>query len=616
MNGGKLVIGTELDTKSFDAQIEATRKKLEMLEKSADETNIPEKFRRSAEETRQLNVEIEKTRNQLLSLEQQQAKANKTNDVGFKNALSSLKKFALGLIGIRGLYSLASRASSAWLSQDTELAQKFQNIWLGLGAVLQPVLEGLANILLKLLGYVNEFVKAFTGGRVDLIANANAIAIKKQANAMKELKNQTYGFDELNIQQVNNSSSSGSTTSGMIPSIELDPGLVNTVTTIGNVLGNIYGYLKDIIDWCKKHLGTSGTIMLGIGVILGIKALPSAGGTGLLAIYAVALAIYDLFKLIGLVKDWKDTKEAADNVSKSLDVTRDSAKGAKDRILEMFDGKTYEEKRKGIKNLLDITRTNIKDVEKTTTDWEKATDFSVKGIVNSLDGVGDDYKKLRDNAVISASGQIDALIELANQGELTDDEYKQVTELITQYFDTMEDHNNKTMGLLKSDVDDAKNKFQSLNGLKAKMEIEVTTNDKTKTITQKINTQIANTAGGMISGGNPLTIAFQLINATTKAVKQVYGATGGVLNKCAVSSIINNPGRGVYLGNNTIGGESGPEGLIPLTDPNAMTELGETIARYIPINITNVTKLDSKILNKETKTISNDMDFIRNGGVA
>ena len=110
-----------------------------------------------------------------------------------------------------------------------------------------------------------------------------------------------------------------------------------------------------------------------------------------------------------------------------------------------------------------------------------------------------------------------------------------------------------------------------------------------------------------------------IANILSQAIKfstTAFGATGGVLNKCASGSIINNPGRGVYLGNNTIGGEAGKEGLIPLTDPNAMTELGETIGRYITVNLTNITKLDSKTINKENRTISNDMDFIRNGGGA
>ena len=136
----KLVIGTELDTKSFDAQIEATRKKLEILEKSADDSKLPKSLRRSADEAAELNKEIEKTRNELIRLQEQQNKLDKSDGMNFKNGLKGLKKFALGLIGIRGLYSLARKASSTWLSQDTELAKKFQNVWLGLGAALQPVL--------------------------------------------------------------------------------------------------------------------------------------------------------------------------------------------------------------------------------------------------------------------------------------------------------------------------------------------------------------------------------------------------------------------------------------------------------------------------------------------
>ena len=170
MNGGKLVIGIATDTKSFDAQIEATRRKLEMLEKSADESKMPKSIRRTAEEQQKLNVEIEKTRNELIRLQNLQNQDTKESSKGWNLKLSGLKKFAMGLIGIRGIYSLVRKASSTWLSQDTELAKKFQNMWLVIGAALQPVLEALANVFMKLIGYLNVFVKAFTGGNVDLIA--------------------------------------------------------------------------------------------------------------------------------------------------------------------------------------------------------------------------------------------------------------------------------------------------------------------------------------------------------------------------------------------------------------------------------------------------------------
>ena len=57
------------------------------------------------------------------------------------------------------------------------------------------------------------------------------------------------------------------------------------------------------------------------------------------------------------------------------------------------------------------------------------------------------------------------------------------------------------------------------------------------------------------------------------------------LPRLKAGGIINLPGRGIPVGGGTaIGGESGREGVIPLTDSQAMETLGEAIGRYITIN--------------------------------
>lgn len=49
---------------------------------------------------------------------------------GIDKVTSKIKRFALSLFSIRGIYALVSRASSAYLSQDTELANKLQSVWI------------------------------------------------------------------------------------------------------------------------------------------------------------------------------------------------------------------------------------------------------------------------------------------------------------------------------------------------------------------------------------------------------------------------------------------------------------------------------------------------------
>ena len=590
----KLVIGTELDTKSFDAQIEVTKRKLEMLERYADETKMPKKIKRTTEEQQKLNVEIEKTRNELIRLQEAQLKSNRTQEEGTEKEikkwdlnLKGLKKFALGLIGIRGLYSLARRASSAWLSQDTELTKKFQNVWLGLGAALQPVLEWLANTMMKLLGYINEFVKAFTNGKVDLVARANAIAIKKQAESMKELKNQTYGFDELNIQQVNDNKSDSSSVGGIkIP--ELNSNIVKIIGDIGRGLG-------DISRWVEKNLGVNGPITLGIAAIIGVKLL--GGGTGLLGILAILILIHETLQLINALKQIKEINKTFEQNTKGMSEYNK-------KIAELTGN--YEE----------LAKSGEMTKEKQE-QWEKSLKVLNQGIDNHSNSLA------KNKGFTSKTREEQK--ELLKQTELLVGSYEEMAKTVglsenasKDYLKALENQRTvmKNLGQDTGEVDkkiaDLKTQIGNLGEINPKVKIEVSIDDKTKEKMNQIQKRFNEFATNVSKNPSIANILSQAIKFSTTA----FGATGGVLNKCASGSIINNPGRGVYLGNNTIGGEAGKEGLIPLTDPNAMTELGETIGRYITVNLTNITKLDSKTINKENRTISNDMDFIRNGGGA
>ena len=81
--------------------------------------------------------------------------------------------------------------------------------------------------------------------------------------------------------------------------------------------------------------------------------------------------------------------------------------------------------------------------------------------------------------------------------------------------------------------------------------------------------------------------------------------------KLAVGGIVNMPGRGVPVGG-AITGEAGAEGVIPLTDEQAMDMLGQSIGRHITINFTNVTRLNSREIARETKRVNQENSFMTN----
>src|SRR5699024_7121969 len=91
---------------------------------------------------------------------------------GFNRLTKKISRYALSLFSLGTIYSLVSRASSAYLTQDVELANKLQSAWIGLGAILAPIIEKMANYIIKLVSYINVFAQALTG--VNYIAKATS----------------------------------------------------------------------------------------------------------------------------------------------------------------------------------------------------------------------------------------------------------------------------------------------------------------------------------------------------------------------------------------------------------------------------------------------------------
>ena len=89
-------------------------------------------------------------------------------------------------------------------------------------------------------------------------------------------------------------------------------------------------------------------------------------------------------------------------------------------------------------------------------------------------------------------------------------------------------------------------------------------------------------------------------------------AKGGiVVPKLANGGIINQPGRGVPIAS-AIGGESGREGVIPLTDSQQMAMLGEAIGKYITINASITNTMNGRVISRELQRIQQENSFASN----
>ncbi|MDD7757177.1 MAG: hypothetical protein PUJ51_22245 [Clostridiales bacterium] len=417
---GIVKIVTELETKSIDGQIAKLEKNLErMVSTLKEDAKVPISLKLTEEEKLNLISDVEKTKNRILSLRESMAdtgdegsKMGEKTTKSIKKGVSSLKKFALSLFSIQSIYRLVSRASSAWLSQDTELAQKLQNVWLGLGALVSPVIEKISDLMLKALGYLNEFVKALSGGRIDFIAKANAKALEKQTKAQKELNRQTYDFDEIRKQQEQNAGASTGISGGGISIPELDNRIVKKlqdlakwlrenqelVKGLGIAFGVSFGAYKiaSLLSNIGKLIGvaSAGTGLAGLGAILGTLAQIGVIAIGVSLLYT-GLTGRDLIN---------DLKEAYNGI-KALNEIEQEQREANKKLLEdsltIIEATNEELEKEGnsqerINQLEDIKKDNVEDIKKYLEDWQILYGLSEDEIKRINDALKDDKTSVDD----------------------------------------------------------------------------------------------------------------------------------------------------------------------------------------------------------------------------
>ena len=547
------------------------------------------KYQQVNEQVTQYKQKIESVK-----LQKQVADANRLkdsfNNVGksIQGSIKSVARLALGIFGVRSAFMFLRRASSDLANYDKQYATNLEYIRYALTQAIAPVLRWIVEMVAKLLGYINAIMQGWFG--INLFSRGSAENFNKMKRAsngisktVKEIRKQLSGFDEINMltDQSDTGTSVGAGGIGM-PSFDLSKmqgeppawlkWIIDNKDLILSVLAGIVSFLTLL------RLGLDGIKSLGIGLVIGgivyaiqnlIKYLndPSWKNFGGI-IEGIGVAIIGVGAIIGslpvavagaavliagiVIKYWDQIKAV---LQKGIDWLREQS----DFVHEIF-GDT-------LGRIYDTVVENLQDVLKIFDTY-----FTM-------------IKKIFDGLIKFVKGVFTGNWQMAWQG--VQDIFKSAFEGMAKIWDTIFKIIIRSIGTVaKTTADIIGSVFKT------------TINAAIEAIEEILNQPI------------------EAINGFIDVINAIPGVEMPTLPKLslprlAVGGIVNMPNKGTLVGG-AIAGESGREGVIPLTDSQAMAELGREIGKNVLVNLTNITQMNGRVIGRELKQVQSEQDFAFN----
>lgn len=415
-------IQVDINMKTLDKDIERTRAEIQRLNEEMQDyqkfgyTSSPfykniikdleiatQKLQQYEQAQAEVNAEMEES-------ERISAKSTVKIGRGFDSLTKKISRYALSLFSLGTIYSLVSRASSAYLSQDIELANKLQSAWVGLGAILAPVIEKMADLIIRLVSYVNVFVTALTG--VNYIAQATAKYMNNVADSAKKANKQLASFDELNNLSDSSTSTATNNPFEVFEDVKLNPKIVES-------LQDLAYWLKENWNWIKVVGATLLTVFAvsklagavrGIGTVT--KALGATGLMGALTPFITLGAIAITFYIAGnIMQDLENLKLKIDEIN--------------DGSMESL--KYWHSLNPAVEDVYDTMNVNneytLELLEKTDSWW------------NDITGLSDKYLDTAEQTVLRSGEQLEYLKQQYEQGNMNEEQQRKLYEQLKTQLD-------------------------------------------------------------------------------------------------------------------------------------------------------------------------------------
>lgn len=584
---GKVVIGCDLDTRNFDAQIDYVESQMQEIEHKLEQADLGFEVG----DTQKLEADYERLGIKLDNLQKKQAKLNQEqanmgkldlsgvqagiNNVnkGLQGAIKKVAKWSLALFGVRSIYNAIRGAMSTLSQYDDQMSSNIEYIKYALANALKPIIEWILNAVVKLLQYINYIAKAWTGK--NLFTGAKAFeGMKKSASSTaksaKEINKQLARFDEINILSDTSSTGGAGVASG------------GDITASNIDLTGLQGEIPSWVQWIVDNKDLIIAALFGIaGGIIAIKL-----GVGLLMGLGIGLIIAGIAQtiqaIINFIKD-----PSWENFAKILEGLTLILAGVAVAMLAVNAANPVAWIMLAIAAVVALATTIIKN-------WD--TIKSILGAVGSwiyehiIKPVGNFFGGLWDTLTNGAANAWKGIKSVFGRvaeffGNVFGTAWRKVKDIFSTGGKIFEGIKEGIVETFKAIVNAIIGGINSIIG----------------TPFRKINNLLNSIRDLSFLGISP----FAWIPYNVLPIPQIP--------KLAKGGIINQPGRGVPIGyGQAIGGENRAEGVIPLTDSQQMQLLGEAIGRYVTINANITNTMNGRVISRELQKVNNTNDFAFN----
>lgn len=549
---GRVVIDLELGTKSFEEEIKQTEEYLTRLQRSYEKAmNRKDNFKNDEKAMANLRREIEKTNNKLIDLN---AKQEKLNMIDLNNAKSSIDGIGTSITGVIkkvGKWALAIfgiRSAYMFVRQAMSTLSQYND---QLATDVEYIRFAIATTLQPLIEAIIKLVYQLLGLLNSVAKTLFGIDLFANASA-KSFKKANKSAGELK---------------------------------------------KTLAGFDEMNVLNADGSTGAIGGVSPSFDLSQMGDTDLSGILKLFDNIKDLFN--------KAFDSIANNIIK---VFRDL--GFSEEFLAIFK-KSIDGIKEMINGLIDFLVGNVKIVVgflTGNTDLVKeGFNQAIQGIYTSLVG----YVKLMINSFLGLKQLIfDIFLNVVNFI------YNKVIKPIGDWFINLSDNITNTITNAVRNINNWFNKIpEFLQGIRNRV-VEIFRNMGTS-VSSVIGNAFKNVINAVLTRAEIiLNKPIATINSLISKINEIPGISLGKLQtfklpRLAKGGILNMPGRGVdYYGANIA--ERGREAVLPLTDSQQMDLLGESIARHMVINLTNINQLNGRIISRELQRVRNNQDFAFN----